>query len=57
MTELKSKVFHRITNKDIYDTVKSIETHLAKLNGKTAKNTYAIAIIIVILVAVISRVV
>lgn len=57
MAGMKSKVFHRITNKDIYDKVESIEKHLAKLNSKTAKNTYAIAIIVIILVAVISRVV
>ena len=54
---MKSKTFYRITNKDIYDKVESIDKHLAKLNGRTTKNSYAIWILVVIMVAVISRVV
>ena len=57
MSGEKSKTFYRVTNKDIYDKLGSIEKSLGKLKGVTRWHTWAIGFIVLILTAVISRVV
>ena len=57
MSGEKSKTFYRVTNKDIYDKLGSIEKYLGKLKGTTRWHSWAIGFIVLILTAVISRVV
>ena len=54
---MSDKTFIRITNKMIYDKLEVIETRLGKLTGKVKLNTAVIGIIVLILVAIISRIV
>lgn len=54
MTE--NKTFVRITNKDIYAKLEVIESRLSKFGTRVKINTALIGLIILVLVAVISRV-
>ncbi len=54
---MSNKTFVRITNKDIYDKLEIIEGRLGKLTGKVKLNTAVIGIIVLILVAIISRII
>ena len=40
------KTFIRVTNKDIYNKLESIEKHLNKLNGKVLWHTWAIGVLL-----------
>ena len=54
MTE--NKTFVKITNKMIYEKLEEIGNRLGKLTGKVKLNTAVIAVIILILVAITSRI-
>ncbi len=54
---MAEKTFIRITNKMIYEKLEEIDTCLGKLTGKVKLNSAIIAFIILILVAIISRIV
>ena len=54
MASLKSKTFYRITNKDIYEKLESIEKHLSKLNGKVLWHTWAIGLLVLLIAAIIT---
>ena len=49
--------FVRITNKMIYEKLEVIEARLGKLTGKVKLNSAVIGLIILILVAIISRII
>ncbi len=50
------KTFLRITNKDIFEKLEAIDSHLGKLTGRVRINTAVIGVVILILVAIISRI-
>lgn len=54
MTE--ENTFVRITNKMIYEKLEAIDGRLGKLTGKVKLNSAIIGVIILILVAIISRI-
>jgi len=46
-----SKTFIKITNRDIFEKLGGIEKHLEKLNVKSAVHSWAIGIIVLLIVA------
>lgn len=46
-----SKTFIKITNKDIFEKLVGIEKHLGNLNGTTRVHSWAIGIIVLLIVA------
>lgn len=54
---MAGKTFIKITNKDIYNKLESIDNHLNKLNGKVLWHTWAIGILVIIIAALIKAVV
>ncbi len=50
------KTFIRITNKDIYRKLETIEKKVNKTNGKVRFHTWAIGFIVLIIMAIIARI-
>lgn len=56
MAKEGNKVFYRITNKDIYDKLTSIDDKLNRHRGILKWHSWAIGIMLAIIIAVISKV-
>jgi len=53
---LKNNVFIKITNRDIYQKLDCIEKKLGKINLKANMNSALIGLIVLIMIAMISRI-
>lgn len=54
---MADKTFVRITNKNIYDKLETMDRFLSKLNGKVLWHTWAIGVLILLITVIISRVI
>ncbi len=52
-----SKTFIRITNRDIFNKLTSIESHVNKINGKVRWHTWAIGFIVIIIAVILKSII
>ena len=53
---MTGKTFIKITNKDIYEKLTEIEKNISKVNGAVKFHTWAIGVLFVIIMAVITKI-
>ena len=54
MAQLKSKVFYRITNKEIYDEIQGIKKSINALTIKTSVTAAIVAIVVSIVIRIVA---
>ena len=54
---MNNPTFIKVTNRDIYDKLSVLDDKITRMNGTLKWHTWAISVIVLILVAIISRIV
>jgi len=53
---MADKTFVKVTNRDIYEMLTTIDQKLSKLNGTTKWHTWAIGVLLLLIVAIITKI-